>query len=88
MVRAMLRRFGGEAGVAIRAAFRRFFCGGAGLQRFGRRFAGFGGVLWLGRGVGGVGGGVLGLGRLFLTGGGGGEKFFCKNGLKTIDIVS
>lgn len=50
MVRAMLRRFGGEAGVAIRAAFRRFFCGGAGLQRFGRRFAGFGGGVFLGGG--------------------------------------
>ena len=46
MVRAMLRLFGGGAGVA---------------------------AVW---------------GGVFLTGGGGGEKFFCKNGLKTIDIVS
>ena len=41
-----------------------------------------------GAGGGGLGWRFAGFGRLFLTGGGGGEKFFCKNGLKTIDIVS
>ena len=58
MVRAMLRLFGGEAGVAIRAAFRRFLgrCFGVGEAFFDR---------WRRR-----------------------RKIFCKNGLKTIDIVS
>ena len=53
------------------------------FRRFGERFVVRAMLRLFG---GGAGGG--GLGRLFLTGGVGGEKFFCKNGLKTIDIVS
>lgn len=63
----MFRLFGGEAGVAIRAAFRRF----GGVLWLGRCFAGLGAEL---------GGG--GWGGVFLTGGGGGEKFFLQKRFK------
>lgn len=72
MGREALRLFGGEAGRTAQVMFR----------RFGERFVVRAMLRLFGGGAGG------GLGRLFLIGGGGGEKFFCKNGLKTIDIVS
>lgn len=61
------RRFGER--FVVRAMLRLFGGRSRGGGGLGRRFAGF----W---------GGVLGLGRLFLTGGGGGEKFFLQKRFK------
>lgn len=76
--------WGAEREAAVWGGVEREAAVWGGVLWLGRCFAGLGAKLgWrLGRHFAGFWGGVLGLGRLFLTGDGGGEKFFLQKRFK------